>query len=206
MTKQKRILLIIAAVVLAALALGAFRVYRFVDYDFESPRLATFASPDGKKSAYLLWYGALMGRTLAFFTSQTLSPTNVRWIGSVDADDSLTFRELIWSSDSSLVVSRCYVSGYCKLPEGTVDQSLLTHGIDLLSNDRFVPERDVFDATPQDWIIRHNRLEQLLLQKGTQRTVASQDNLHDHMKKLTWSEWRKWRSRLTKAKEQEANN
>lgn len=206
MTKQRRILLIIAAVVLTALALVAFRLYRFIDYEFESPQVATFVSPDGTKSAYLLWHGALMGRTLTFLTSQTSSLDDVRWIGSVTADDSLHFHELLWSSDSSLVAACCFVGGYCKLPEGTKSQYLLTHGNDFKSLGRLVPKDDVFDGTPEAWISRHTRLEQLFIQKGGQQICVSEVNLYKHMRKLEWREWRQWRARLAKAREQEANN
>ena len=206
MTKRKKILLSIVAVVLALLAFGGARAYRFIDYDFESPRLAVFLSPDGQNSAYLLWHGALMGRTVTLFSSGTSSHTDVRWIGSVTADDSLTFGELLWSADSSLVVARCNVGGYCKLPEGTVDQFLLTHGIDLMTDDRFVPRRDVFDATPEDWMTRDGRLRRLLEERGGPRIAVSQNTLHEFTKELTWSEWREWRGLLIKAIEREANN
>ena len=203
MAKRRTILLIIAVVVLTALALGAFRFYRFIDYDFESPRLAIFVSPDGAKSAYLLWHGALMGRTLTLLTSQTSSLDDIRWIGSVTADDSVRFEELFWSSDSSLVAARCFVGGYCKLPEGTKNQFLMTHGIDFKSLDRLVPKHDVFDATPEAWISRHTQLEQLFILKGGRQICVSQNNLYEHMRKLEWREWRQWRTRLTKAREQE---
>lgn len=147
-----------------------------------------------------------MGRTLTLLSSATSSHGDLRWIGSVTADDSLTFGELLWSSDSSLIVARCHVGGYCKLPEGTVDQFLLTHGIDLTANDRLVPQRDVFDATPEGWIARDNRLSSLLSERGGPSLAVTQGSLHEHTKELTWSEWRKWRRLLTTAKEREANN
>lgn len=205
MTKRKKIILTIASVIIAVLALGAFRVYRFIDYDFENPQIAVLSSPDKSKSAYLIWHGALMGRTLTLLTSQTSSFDDGRWIGSVTADDSLTFKELLWSSDSSLVAARCFVGGYCKLPEGTRDQFLFTHGYDFKSLDRLVPEHDVFDATPEAWINRHAQLEQLFTQKGGQQICVSEETLCDRMRKLKWHEWRQWRVRLTKARKQEAN-
>jgi hypothetical protein len=206
MTKRRRILFIAAAVALAALAAVAFRFYRFIDYEIEGPQVATFVSPDGTKSAYLLWHGALMGRTLTLLTSQTSSPDDIRWIGSVWADDSLRFRELLWSSDSSLVAARCFVGGYCKLPDGTQAQDLLTHGNDFKSLDRLVPKQDVFDATPEAWISRHSQLEQLFIQKGGQQVCVSEETLFKHMRRLEWSEWRQWRDRLAKARERETKN
>jgi hypothetical protein len=205
MTKRKKIILTIAIVIIAVIALGAFGVYRFIDYDFESPQIAVFPSPDKNRSAYLIWHGALMGRTLTFLTSQTSSLDDVRWIGSVTADDSLTFQELLWSSDSSLVAARCFVGGYCKLPEGTRDQFLLTHGYDFKSLDRLVPTRDVFDATPEAWINRHAQLEHLFTQKGGQQICVSENTLYDHMRRLKWHEWRQWRVRLIKTRTHEAN-
>ena len=189
---------------MTALALGAFWFYRFIDYDFQSPELATFASPDGTKSAYLLWHGALNGRTLTLLSSQTSSLENILWIGSVDAEGSPRFNELLWSSDSSLVAARCYV--HYKLPKGTKNKFLLTHGNDFESLGRLALQRDLSDTSAEALINRDNKLEQLFTKKGGQQSCVSKDNLHNHMRKLKWGQWRQWRARLTKAREKETNN
>lgn len=200
MTKRKKILLII---ILTALALGAFRFYRFFNYDFDSPELATFASPDGTKSAYLLWRGTDRFRTLTLLASQTSSLENILWIGNVDDHGTDRFNELLWSSDSSLVAARCYVP--YNLPEGT-SRFLLTHGYDFESLGRFALQRDLSDISGEMLINRENKLEQLFTQKGGQQSCVSKDNLHNHMRKLKWRQWRQWRARLTKAREKETNN
>jgi len=201
MTKRKRIPRIIAAVVLTALALGVFWYYRFIDYEFQSPELATFASPDGTKSAYLLWHGAPRHRTLTLLASKTSSLDDILWIGSVDWRSQIQFRELLWSSDSSLVAARCFV--HFKLPEGTKNNFLLTHGYDFESLDRYATPRDLSATSARALINRDNKLEQLFAQKGGQQSCVSEAKLYNHMRKLKWCQWR---TRLTKAKEQEANN
>ena len=184
---------------------GAFLCYGFFDYGIDSPDLAIFTSPDGTKSAYLLWHGILMDRTLTFLTSNTSSLDDVIWIGNVDSDDDLKFNELLWSSDNTLVAARCFVTGYNKLPEGTKNNLLLTHGYDFESLDRLVPQRRVFKASSEQWISHDNKLKQLFTQKGGQQSIVSKDNLHNYMRKLKWGQWRQWRERLNKAKERQAS-
>ena len=203
MTNKKRILLTIGFIIIAIVGVGAFRLYRVFDYEIESPYLATFVSPDGSKTAYLLGHSFLMGRTLTIMVSPAKSGDDIRWIGSVDANDSLTFIELVWSSNSALAAARCYVGGYCKFPEGTKGQELFTHGFDFTTNERLVPARDMFDAAPDAWIERDRYLEQLFTQNGGQQTSVRIDKLNMHMRKLKWFEWRTWRNRLRKAEERE---
>jgi len=200
MTRRKKILLII---VVTALTLGYFWFYRFFDYDFQNPELATFASPDGTKTAYLLRHGVDRPRILTLLASQTSSLENILWIGNVDDYGSDRFNELLWSSDSSLVAARCYVP--YNLPEGT-SRFLLTHGYDFDSLSRFALQRDLSDISGEMLINRENKLEQLFTQKGGQQSCVSKDNLHNHMRKLKWGQWRQWRARLTKAREKENNN
>ena len=199
MRKRKRILLII---VLPTLALGAFWLYRFIDYDLHSPELATFVSPDRTKSAYLLWHGTGSMRTLTLRASQTSSLDDILWIVSVDWQFQIQFRELVWSTDSSLVAARCYV--HYHLPEGT-DNVLLTHGYDFESHDRFALQRDLSDVSQKELINWDNKLEQLFTEKGGQQGCVTKDSLDDHMTKLKWGQWRQWRTRLAKVKEQQAN-
>ncbi len=200
MTKRKKILLII---ILTALALGAFRFYRFFNYDFDSPELATFASPDGTKSAYLLWRRTDRFRTLTLLASQTSSLDDILWIGSFKEHGHVRFNELLWSLDSSLVAARCYV--HYHFPEGT-KEFLITHGYDFESLGRFALQRDLSDISAKELINLDNKHEQLFTQKGGQQSCVSKDNLHNHMRKLKWGQWRQWRARLTKAREKETNN
>ncbi|MHC4228087.1 MAG: hypothetical protein ACYSW0_11730 [Planctomycetota bacterium] len=197
MTERKKILLIIT---LIALTFGAYRLNRFFSYDFHSPELATFESPDGTKSAYLLWHGTGRLKTLTLLASKNLPLDDILWIDSFD--EHVTFNELLWSTDSSLVAARCYV--HYAFPEGT-KEFLLTHAYDFESLDRFALQRDLSDLSAKELINWDNKLEQLFTQKGGQQSCVSKDNLHDHMRKLKWREWRQWRTRLSKAKKQEAN-
>lgn len=198
MTKRKKILLIIGVFILTARALGAFWFYRF-----QSPELATFASPDGTKTAYLLTYGVDRARNLTLLASQASSFESIVWIGNIDWRSEMQFRELLWSSDSSMVAARCSV--HYKFPEGT-KEFLLTHGYDFESLDRFALQRDLSDVSAKEIINLDNKLEQLFTQKGGQQSCVSKDNLHGHMRRLKWGEWREWRTRLNKAREKEANN
>ena len=200
------VLLVLAIVFIAAIAWCAFRVYRFIDYEWEGPHLARFSSPDGTKAAYIVSHGALMGHELTLLISPSDSHDEIRWIGSVSSDDTVRFLDLIWSKDSTLVAARCYVYGYHQLPQDTKDQdrNLLTHGYDFDSSSRFVPENDVLDATPTAWIDRHAHLQQLFAQRGGQVTSVSQSELYGHLKKMTWPEWRLWRDRLKAAREHES--
>jgi hypothetical protein len=198
--RRRKIILVVAGILIAAISLGAFRAYRFIDYGFESPRLAVLPSPDGNRSAYLIWHGALMAHTLTFLVSPSNSQDDLQWIGSVDSDDSLRFAELVWSRNSSLVVARCTISGYNeKLPEGVSDD-LFTHGYDFSTSNRFVPARDVFDS-PEGWMTRHGELERLLQDNGGGLTVVSGYDLPKKMRKMSWREWRQWRRGLRKAKD-----
>lgn len=202
LTKRKKIVLLVASVIIALIALGAFRVYHFFDYDFDSPRIAVFLSPDKSRSAYLIWHGALMGRTLSLLVSPSNSETDVRWIGSVTADDSLNFEELVWSRGGSLIAARCCIGGYNdKLPEG-VWPGLFTHGYDFSAARRVVSARDVFD-TPAAWMARHEQLERLLQNDDGGLAVASSNDLNAKMRNMKWLEWRGWRQRLRAARERE---
>jgi hypothetical protein len=196
MTKRKRNRLVI---VLSVVVLGAFWFYRFFDFDFESPELATFASPDGTKTTYLLWHGRQY-RPLTILASKTSSLGDIRWIGSLD--ELVTFNELLWSSDSSLVAARCHL--HYHFPEGT-KEFLLVYGYDFESLDRFAIQRDLSDVSAKALINLDDKIEQLFTRKGGQQSCISKDNLHSHMRKLKWREWRRWRTRLNKAKEQETN-
>jgi hypothetical protein len=199
---RRKVILVAVGILIAAISLGAFRAYRFVGYGLESPRLAVLPSPDGGRSAYLIWHGALIGHTLTFLVSPSKSGKDLRWIGSVDADDSLTFTELVWSRNSNLVVARCIVSGYNeKLPEGVSD-NVFTHGYDFSTSNRLVSARDVFDS-PGVWIARHGELERLLQSNDGGLTVVSRDDLPTKMRKMSWREWRQWRRDLRKAKDAE---
>lgn len=204
MTKRRKISVVVASILIALVALCAFRLFRFVDYSFQSPQIAVFPSPDKSRLAYLIRHGALMARTLTLLVSPSGSENDLEWIGSVDSDDSLTFNELVWSSGSNLVAARCFVGGYNEqFPKG-VSNNLLTHGYDFSTSNRLVPARDTFDI-PEAWISRDAQLEQLLLGNGDSVTVVSSDNLYMKTRKMGWREWREWRPRLRTARDREAD-
>ncbi len=199
-TRRRKVILVVAGVLIAAILLGAFCAYRFIDYDCESPRLAVLPSPDGGRSAYLIRHGALMAHTLTFLVSPSNSGNDLQLMGSVEADDSLTFTELVWSKNSNLVVARCVVGGYNeRFPEG-VSNNIFTRGYDFSTSNRFVPARDVFDS-PGGWIARHGELEQLLQSNDGGLTVVSRDDLPAKMRKMSWREWHRWRRDLRKAQD-----
>lgn len=182
---------------------AVFWFNRYIYYNFLDPELAVFASPDGTKSAYLLWYGIDNSRKLTLFASNTSSIDDVLWIGIVDYQGCFRFNELLWFSDSSLVAARCYV--HYALPEDMKDKPLLTHGYDFDSLDRHTTRLDLSDVSLKELIDRDSKLKQLFTQRGGQQSIVSKDNLHNHMKKLKRRQWRQWRARLDKAKERQYN-
>lgn len=204
MTKPGKIALIITGIVGALFALGAIRLYWVFDYGVESPRIAVFSSPDGSRSAYLVWHGALKERTLSLLVSPSNSEENVRWIGSVVVDDTLTLEEMVWSRGGKQIVARCRVATANK-PSSGGGSGLLTHGYDFPTAKRFVPERETFD-TPEGWNARHEQLERLLREDGGGVTIVSFRELNNRMRKMKWIEWHRWRQRLQTARNKETDN
>lgn len=198
-------MLVVAGVLIGAISLAALGAYRFIDYGSESPRLAVLPSPDGSRSAYLIWHGTLMAHTLTFLVSPSNSGNDLQWIGSVDSDDSLRFIELVWSRNSNLVAARCVVGEYNeRFPEG-ISNNIFTHAYDFSAANRLVSARDVFDS-PEGWIARHGELDGLLQSDGGGLTVVSQDDLPTKMRKMSWREWRRWRRDLRNAKDAVMNH
>lgn len=180
---------LICFALVALVALGAFKLYRFGDYGIESPNLAAFPSPDGTRTAYLLQHGAMMGRTMSLFVSTADANNPVRWIGNVDSDDRIHLGKLVWSGDSSLIAARCFVRSDW-LPQGTDNTCLFTHGFDFASGER------ITDATPETWMERDRRVMRLFADKSGEISSFSDHAFYDHLHRLSWREWRQWKKRL----------
>lgn len=193
MTRPKKLLIVGGIIAAVAIMIGAVSIYSFSDYEFWDPRLATVASPDGKRTAYLLWHGAMMGREITLLTSQTSSPEDARWIGVVCCDG-MGLTELIWSRDSSLLAARCCADEHIELK----GMRSLTHGFDFQSQTRFGPERYAFDETSKTWASRNSQLEKMFTQRGGQQVFMFEGMDPLHARRLTWLEWRRWRARLEK--------
>jgi len=186
----------VGVVALLAVTWLGYRVHRVTDYEVHSPYLVALPSPDANHVAYLLRHGILMGCELTLLVSPTGSEDDARWVGTVESDDSLTFAELVWSKDSSVVAARSLVTGYNRLPEGQSGGPLFTHAYDFAARESLVPANDSGDATPEAWGERDARIRDLLAARGGEVGTVSGSEVEAGFRKLTWAEWRLWRERI----------
>ena len=203
MIQKKTVHRIGCAIVLAVVALVAAYFYYGVDYAIHGIHLASFTSPDGRKTAYLLCPG-MMRDEFDLLVSENASPDSVQWIDIVADGDCRLLFELEWSADCSLLAARCTTGIYARdRPADIKRDDMLTHAFDFRTHTRYVPRYDGTNATYAAWMQRNDMLERLMEARGgVGQCVRSSDTYWgSRTRRLGWLEWRQWRARVTKAQD-----
>lgn len=109
------------------------------------------------------------------------------WVGTVDSDDALMFRDACWSVDGSVVACRAALIVYNRAPTNVLDSTVFTHTYDFRNGQPIVAPKDDTDEET-GWDARNQKIEALLQERGGKAPPLSGDS-------TTWTrvpyfEWR----------------
>jgi hypothetical protein len=177
----------VVALILAGLIIYVGVVW---EYKIEDPRTVKLRNPKGTATAVLMRHGALMASRMSLYVRSHEYDTTV-WVGTVDADDTLTFGELCWSSDGTVLAARCRLTGYSvkDFPKNA-DLLMFTHAYDLKEDRRLAPGPDVSDGSPQVWTDRAKRIEDLLQSRGVIGVKLAREDREYAFQRISRSEWK----------------
>ena len=162
----------------------------FFRYHLDAPQKTVLKNTKSGRKAVLLRHGMLMGSRISLLVEDN---DNYIWIGTVDADDSLTLYSIYWSRDGSVIASNSKVM-ICKENNGF----MFTHAYDFINRTIYKPDRHGFD-NEADWIKLSKQIKSLLDSRGGIDKEIKRESLHKTNVKVSYFEWKDFK-KLEKAK------
>ena len=181
--------------VLAFAFLAVVVFWNWLGYFVMKPEMLIAHAPTGSEAAFLVMQGFGAGRDMAFFVSPDGTRKHVQRVGTVTADDTLSFTDIQWSRDGTVVATRSWVLSWREVPwrENQKLSPIFTHGFDFLKTERYVPALDVLDESDEKWRERNRKLKNLLVQRGGAIEVESRD---DPLRRMSWFQWKAWQRQV----------
>ena len=171
---------IISVVFFILLATAAFLLYMLFlfRYHIDDPRKTVLTNSKSNEQAVLFTYGILMGQRTSLLAKNN---NNFVWVGIVEADDSLGFRNIYWSMDGSVVTAKS-TNRCTELPT-------FTHAYDFKNNKLYKPGKYGFNKK-SDWLKLSKKIKDLLKSRGGIGEEFDRDSLYKTNVKVPYFEWR----------------